>query len=101
MSRVVVVVPPQHEVLPASGDGLSQQEASVRSADAPRVSAIVPYRARTAARISSWVRVSMPFSPLVVTVYATPILNLWVLVPYSSHDRFCSMGSLNASMGKV
>src|SRR5213593_2657511 len=94
MSSVVVALPPQHEVLAASGDGLSQQEVSVRGAEAPRVSAIVPYRARTAARISSWVSVSMPSSPLVVTVYATPILTSWVLIPHSSHNRFCSMGSL-------
>src|SRR4029453_9990279 len=47
MSRVVVVVPPPHEVLSASGDGLPQQATSVRGAIAPRVYAIVPYRART------------------------------------------------------
>src|SRR6266700_3071994 len=79
MSRVVVAVPPQHEVLPAAGDGLPQHEASVGGVDVPRVSAIVPYRARTAARISSWVSVSIPSSPLVVTASKTAILTRWVL----------------------
>src|SRR5439155_2328385 len=80
MSRVVVAVPPQHEMLPATGDGFPQHEAFVGGADAPRVSAIVPYRARTAARISSWVSVSIPSSPLVVTASKTAILTPWVLV---------------------
>src|SRR5690348_9394403 len=81
MSSAVVALPPQHEVLPASGDGLPLHEASVGGADVPRVSAIVPYRARTAARISSWVSVSMPPSPLVVTACETSTLTPWILVP--------------------
>src|SRR2546425_13380051 len=105
MSSVVVVVPPQHEVLPASGDGLLQPEVSVEGADVPLVSAIVPYRARTAVRISSWVSVSIPSSPLVVTASKTAILTPWVLVstPLSYQAPFCSMGAgaLNTSMGNV
>src|SRR5262245_47595504 len=76
MSRVAVAVPPQHEVLSVSEEGPPQQEASVGGAAAPRVSAIVPYRARTAVRISSWVSVSIPFSPLVVTTCGTS-LDTW------------------------
>src|SRR5215831_1385169 len=68
-----MAVSPQHEVLSASEEGPAQQEDSVGGADAPWVSAIVPYRARTAVRISSWVSVSIPSSPLVVMVLSTSI----------------------------
>src|SRR5262252_8166028 len=92
MSSVVGVAPPQHEMLSASEDGLPQQEASVGGVAAPRVSAIVPYRARTAARISSWVSVSILSSPLIVTV-----LNFLYYLAHAPHTRRSCIPALRAA----
>src|SRR5262245_24688628 len=61
-----------------AGEAFPQHEAAIADAAAPRVSAIVPYRARTAARIPSGVIVSIPSPPLVLS-QASVVLPLTML----------------------